>query len=71
MRRLPEEPVNARVAIEREDGAHIDEATVLEHAREDRIGVSRDVERLHVEIPEDPVKALRYAAHGRQGIARR
>ena len=44
--------------IEPDDRSHVDEAPILEDAREYRVGVRFECQRVEVDVPEEPAKLL-------------
>jgi len=53
-RALAEEAQDAVLTIEREESPNVLQATVLEHAGDDRRRVAVDVEAVDIQVPEDP-----------------
>jgi hypothetical protein len=64
---LTKEAVDALRPVEVEKRANVDEPPILEHARDDRVGVRLRIEGVEVDVPEYPTHALgETTAHARR-----
>jgi hypothetical protein len=60
---VQEELVDALGAVDGEEGAHVFETSVLEDARQHRVGLQIGIDGVKVDVPEEPAHAPREGAH--------